>query len=151
MLASVLKRHFRFASLYWQRVQQNYIWRTECKYQNVFKIYLSAAILQLSFFSLSVFNSYVSWCLSWSFCIRYIWENSIFLKNSKKRVFSMLWGRYKDGEAYLENESNKVVLEYVRRDDAGRYSCQGNNMIGWGEKSNEFELIVQCECLAYSL
>ncbi|XP_014681359.1 PREDICTED: hemicentin-1-like [Priapulus caudatus] len=50
---------------------------------------------------------------------------------------------YKDGEAYLQNEANKVILEYVRREDAGQYSCQGSNMIGWGQKSNEFELIVQ--------
>lgn len=51
----------------------------------------------------------------------------------------------KNGGELCDIEPNLLNLTKVTEEYAGNYSCQGQNMAGWGPISDPRELVVYCE------
>lgn len=53
----------------------------------------------------------------------------------------------KNGGEFCDIEPNLLNLTKVTESYAGNYSCQGQNVAGWGLRSEPRELIVYCELM----
>lgn len=42
-------------------------------------------------------------------------------------------------------EAKRLLLVEAARSFHGNYSCKGRTLAGWGQRSNDSELIVNCE------
>lgn len=52
---------------------------------------------------------------------------------------------FREDELLHETTEREIVWVGVTRNSSGIYSCEGENAAGWGERSEENELIVKCK------